>query len=165
MKKWCSRKIPWGRWERERGDVSRCSPMLFSALSNPHVKSFPALHRKLPAEGPTVTASAGTSGNVGAVAWGGMRESASVLGRRRGLEGGVRAAGQLWKSQSPHINNALRCLPQVHMLFSLFIGHFIQPWIQRVGFKCKMWTNRMRWFANELWLMLIVADLQNVYNL
>lgn len=80
MKKWCRRNTLGKTRERERGDVPRCSPVLFSALSNPHVKSFPALHRKLPAQGPTVTAYAGTSGNVGVVAWGGMRESASVLG-------------------------------------------------------------------------------------
>lgn len=39
-------------------------------LSNPHVKLFPALHRKLPDEGPTVAASAGASGNAGVVALG-----------------------------------------------------------------------------------------------
>lgn len=48
----------------------------------PHSKLFPALHRKLPTKGPTVTAS---SGNVGAVALEG---------------GGWRWAGQLWRSEA-----------------------------------------------------------------
>lgn len=42
--------------QRGRGAVCGCAFALFSGLSNPHVKLFPALHRKLPAKGPTVTA-------------------------------------------------------------------------------------------------------------
>lgn len=102
-------ELLWRGQEGERGDVCGCSLVLFSVPSNPHFKLFPALHRKYPTKGPTVTASAGTSGNVGAVAWGGGCMKVGVF----------RAAGQLWKSQSPHINRAQRRLPQAvsHVFF------------------------------------------------
>lgn len=85
---------------------------LSSALSNPHVKLFPALHRKLPAEGPTVTASASVwdlwdcgGGSTGRDGW--MRGSVSVLAVG-GAERVGAATGQLWKPQSPHANKALK---------------------------------------------------------
>lgn len=77
---------------------------LSSAPSNPHVKLFPAVHRKLPAEGPTVTASAWDSwecggGSIRKRGGGGLRESVSVL-VRRGWEQQLDSCG----SHSLHVN-------------------------------------------------------------
>lgn len=107
--------------ERERGAVCRWALALFSMLSNPHVKLFPALHRKLPSKGPTVTASAGTSGNAGAVS----------MGRRVGggcklcEGGGFRAAGQLWRSQSPHISSTQMFTPSCITRSVIHISHLL----------------------------------------
>lgn len=63
--KWCSSlAVADVKSSGERDALCRCALALLSVLLNPHVKLFPALHRKLPTKGLTVTASGGASGNT-----------------------------------------------------------------------------------------------------
>lgn len=97
---------------RERG--TRWRPWMFglarlsSALPNPYVKLFPAVHRKLPAEGPAVTASA-SAPDSWECGGGSIRKGECVKvclswqwGARRGWEQQLDSCG----SHSPHVNKA-----------------------------------------------------------
>lgn len=108
-----------GNREREKDAVCRWTLTLFSVLSNPHVKLFPALHRKLPTKGPTVMASARASGNVGAVAWRGWERE---RGGRLSGGGGCKAAGQLWRVKAP-TSTAHKHFPQA-VQRELFVSIF-----------------------------------------
>lgn len=99
--------------------------VLFFVLSNPHIKLFPALHRKLPTKGPITTASAGVSGNVGVVA---LDDGWGVVGvRLRGCE----TVGQLWRCKATtsillkHLPQAVIHAPFFCCFFFCSLGYII----------------------------------------